>query len=130
MALEEVLYTRLTTATGVSSLVSTRVRPMRLKQNETLPAITFQRISRTSIHKMGADAALAPKRVQVRSWADTYSGAKALSDEVRLALSRWSTATGMHHAFLLNEIDLTEEDKGEDEVLFSVLQDFRFWHED
>lgn len=127
MALEAALYTRLTAHAGTSAIVSTRVYPNVLPQRATLPAVTYRRISTNRPPAMGADSGVAEVRMQVDSWADSYSGVKALQAQVRSALQRYNATVGSEvilDAFIVNEMDLYEPEKN----VHRVLTDFTIWH--
>ena len=125
--LETVLYTRLANYAGLTALVSTRVYPLRLPQNPTLPAVTFQRITGSREHGMTADHGMAHPTLQVDSWGETYASARAVAVQVRTALSRWSDATTdpvVLDVFASDERDMDEADV----KLFRVSQDYQIWH--
>lgn len=127
------VYRRLVSATAVSAIVSTRIRPMRLGQEDTLPAITFQRISTTPQHAMVSTPSLRVSRVQVRGYATTATGAVALAGVVRTRMDRWrGTTTGVviQDALLANEFDFEDTSFGADRVVYGVHQDFNIWHEE
>lgn len=121
----------LLSATAVVALVGQRVTP-RLVQGDSLPALTFGRVSTPEIpHAMGSTPSLKKVRMQVDSYATSYLDAKTLSGRVKTALSRYrGTVTGevVQDVFYANEIDMTEE-RGQDELLYRVSQDFMVWHE-
>lgn len=76
-------------ASGVSTLVSTRVYPDVLPQGCVLPAIRYAVISDRSEQHMTAGAALAEADVQVDCYAQTRLSANSLANTVRLALARY-----------------------------------------
>ena len=107
---ETSLYSRLTTFAGLAALVSNRVYPLIMPQGATYPAVTYQRISTEPREvAMGADPGIARPRFQVTAWAETFAGAKAAGDQIRLALERWNT-TGIFDTYILAENDLYDEE--------------------
>ena len=42
---EDILYTKLANTTAITAIVGTTIRPMQLRQADTLPGITYQQIS-------------------------------------------------------------------------------------
>lgn len=127
---EQALYARLAAVAGVTALVSTRIYPVKLPQNATLPAVTYQRVSTSRAGAMGADPGVAWARIQVTSWATSYSGLKSLSEAVRAALQRYSGSSGgvtVLDVTLDSELDLYGEDESEAGV-FAVAQDFTVIH--
>jgi hypothetical protein len=87
ITIEEGLVYKLKNTNGVSSLVSTRIYPLKLPQTVTLPAITYQRIStpRVLTHDQ-ASGGLALPRFQITVWAESPDSAKAVVDAVRTAI--------------------------------------------
>lgn len=91
MNAEKAIYARLAAVAGVTSLVGTRIYPMKAPQNPTFPMIVFQRISAERIGNLGADTDMVEARIQVSchdSGSDAYDGIKSLANQVRLALQR------------------------------------------
>ena len=106
------LYSRLIAVSGVTDLVGTadasRIFPDDLPTNPTYPAITIQQIGGPRVSAMAADTGDVNARAEVKSWAKTYDGARALAKQVRLALNRWDGTAGsvvFDHIFLDNELD-------------------------
>lgn len=66
----------------IAALVGDRIYPSPLPQNPTLPAISYQRVSRSS--GLSLDGAAWPTRVRVQMdcWAATFDGVRELSDAV------------------------------------------------
>ena len=85
------LRQRLLDVTGVTDLVGIRIYPMKLPQEPTFPAIVYQRISGDHEHAHGTRASgLAMPRYQFDAYADTYTGADNLGEQIRLALQGFS----------------------------------------
>jgi hypothetical protein len=123
MSLETVLYTRLTTFSGLAALVGLRVYARNaMPQGGMLPAVSFYRVSVERVSAMGVDTGLARARVQVDTWDTTVDGARAVAEQVRLALQRWRNNTGtvVQDVYVLNELDLYEEETR----LHRVMYDF------
>ena len=116
MSLQSILYTRLTTHVGTNALIALRARPNGLEQNETYPAISFQMISEDRRSAMGADIGIVHARWQIDCWDQDdssgagYDGAKALAEQVRQALQRWTNASGpkVFDTFLINAAEIPE----------------------
>ncbi len=96
MILEQALYERMTAFAGLTALVSTRVYPSRAPQNATYPLVVYQRISGEHGEVMEGSDGLGMARVQFLAWATTYASAKAVAEQVRLALqSRVGSLSGL-----------------------------------
>ena len=90
MTIEDALYDRLTTDTGVSAEVDTRVYPTDLPEAPTMPALTYQIISHIPVlsHDTGpANARTA--RIQVTAYADSRQKLTDLREAVVTALDGW-----------------------------------------
>ena len=70
----------------VSALVGTRIRPDKLAQTETLPAIAYTEIN--TEHDQGIDGPVGSRltRLAVGCFDDSRLGANALAEKVRLAI--------------------------------------------
>ena len=58
---------------------------------------------------MVSDPGIAGAHIQVTSWGDTYPSVKAIGDQVRLALERYSTS-GIFDTYVIGEHDLYDEE--------------------
>lgn len=127
---EEAVKARLGAVSGVTSLISTRVYPVKLPQSATLPAVTYQRVSTIRENAMAADPGVARTRLQVTCAADSYSGLKAVTEAVRAALQRYRGTVGgvvVLDVFLDNETDLFGEEEN-DAGVYLTAQDFIVIH--
>lgn len=123
MSIYSVLRGRLTTASGVSALVDTRVYPLLLPQTPTYPALTYQRISNTA---QNGSTALRQSRWQVNCWAETYVGAEALAAAVKAALEEWTDtdqATQVKMGRVVNELDDYDDEADVYRVMIDVMLD-------
>lgn len=88
--IEKALYALLVAA---DTDAGTRVYPLSLPQNPTLPALTYQRVSTPRDLSHDGDQGYADARVQINCWAHRspsnlgYDQAKTLADQVRVALN-------------------------------------------
>lgn len=97
MALEDAIYTALSTATGMAAIVSTRIYPVQAPQSVAYPCIIYTILSEHDEGvAMGADGGNYRSRVQVDIYAAKLgeaAGALAIRDLVRTALKRLRNAT-------------------------------------
>lgn len=77
----------LTAAAPVTNLVGDRISPNPRAQGEALPAVSMRVISTVPITHLRGDGSLDEVRVQVDSYAATYTAAAELADAVRAALA-------------------------------------------
>lgn len=119
-ALEPKIVTLLAGNAGISALVSTRIYPVLIPQDGTLPAVTYQRVSGGQINSTDGFTALENPRIQIDCMATTYAGAKAVAAAVFSAMEGSTT----FDALLISDTDIYE-----DEVeCYRVSMDFSVWH--
>ena len=112
MSAESILHTRLSGFAGLTALVSARIYPLIVPQGklDLGPCVTYQRISTQPREScMVEDVGIVRTRMQVTAWADTFTGGKAVADQVRQALQRYST-TGLQDTYIIGEYDLYDEE--------------------
>ena len=119
MSIETDLLDILEANAGVSALIGTRIYPMLLPQTPTLPAIVYSVISAMRTARHGGRASIGEKRIQFSCWGSTYSGAKALADQVRLALDGTKPTTE-GAALIAGEHDIYDTETG----WFHISMDF------
>lgn len=134
MELGEALYKQLTTATLTTELGSTAIYPIMIPQKKGLPAVTFQEISETRVHAMGADPGLAYPRYQISCWSTSYKQVKAMANAARSVLQDFSTKLGgaagvdVQRIFFENEVDLWDINPMTNAMIYHVAQDYIIWH--
>lgn len=99
---------------GANARVEQIVKP----QNIALPAVTLSRIFMGPVNNLVDDGGLDSNRVQVDSWAQTYTQAKELAAACRAALQ-----TAGHQ--LDSEFD--NYDPAIDDGTFRVTQEYSVW---
>ena len=126
---EDGLFSYLSTDSGITALVSTRVYPLRMPQNATLPAVTFTRISGPRSHALSGPTGCGMARIQIDAWATTYASAKAVIDTVRSALDGYSGTAGsetIKSSLLQTETDFYEPETN----VYRVSQDYFIKYEE
>lgn len=126
MAIESTIYSRLSGFAGLTALVGTRIYPMILPQGATYPAVTYQRIATAPRDScMSEDDGIVRANIQVTAWSETFTNAKAIVDQVRAALQRYTVA-GIQGIYVIAEYDLFD-----DEVLkYGASMDFEVVYEE
>ena len=123
MAFGETLYTRLSSHAGLSALVGTRIYPGKLKQQDTMPAIRYSRISSITPSAMNADIGLTDYRYQFDVFGSTYDSVDTVLIQLKAALQRWrSSGDGVQDSFIITESDVYHEAIDQ----YNVRIDFRF----
>lgn len=85
--LERALYKKLSEDSDISSIVSTRISPLVLDQELTLPAITYEISTSRPYSDLSGAVELISVDFDFFCMADTFLGASDLAEEVRKALS-------------------------------------------
>jgi hypothetical protein len=125
--IEELIYTAVTGNAGIAALVSTRVYPMMLPQEPTLPAITYQRISTPRVTAHDGGTGLEYPRFQFDVYAATYAGARALAKLlVALFNAKKSAVTTGTVTFVESDRDNYDPDTG----VFRRMVDVVLWCND
>lgn len=88
------IRSKLLTVSDVTDLVGTRIRPDKLSQKETLPAIAYSQITSDHIQGVAGPVGLSEVRVLLGCFGDTHIAAENLGDKVRLALDGESGTFG------------------------------------
>jgi Protein of unknown function (DUF3168) len=106
--IESDLFTALSTPTVITALVGTRIYPVRLPPDPTLPAIHYKFVggsSQATQDTLGSQRS----RAEVSCWGATYSDAVTLRAAVVAALSQTSSGSIQLIQFLQN-VDFDEPD--------------------
>lgn len=113
MGIEIALRTLLVNDAAVAALAGSRVYPLRLPQNYTLPGISYQRISTARTHEIDiGPTGWAWARFQIDCWADSYGTVRSLAEATRQALDGYkgtSSSTHIGGMYIESERDLFEE---------------------
>ena len=127
------VYTHLSGTAGITALVGKRVYANTLPQECSYPAITFSQISGERVITMGTvgGSGVGLPRIQVTCWAETYGGAHALADAVRITTDGFSGSFGgttVKAVILENENDTEDYDPKGGRRYFGVIQDYMVCH--
>lgn len=110
----------------ISSTVGTRVYPVQLPQNPTLPAIRYNVISSQNYPTTPGTKGLRRPRVQIDAYATTYSAAVQLADYIEARLDSYRGAAGttsIQGAFLVNGEDFFDSNQ----KAYAVSRDYFVW---
>lgn len=134
MELGEALYSQLSGTSDLTALVSMRIYPGVAAQCASLPYIIFSQVSNAAHHAMSNDPNIQSPRWQISTWAETYSGVRAIAKQVKAALQDYTGTMGgsggveVQRVFFENEIDYTDLDPETKAITHSVAQDYIIWH--
>ncbi len=113
----------------LTTLIGTRLYPLTLPQNPTLPAMTYQWVSGERVHTADGALGLSRPRIQFDAWATTYLVAESVFEALRKRLDAFRGAAGasiIQGAFFDSERDLYESEP----KLYRRSVDFFVWHEE
>ena len=117
----------------VAALVNSRMYPVKLPQNVTYPALSYNQVSGVRIYDLCGPTGRAKPRISINSWGESYADARALADAVRRAIQGFRGTLGdspgaqIDDVKLDNEIDLDEPEAGTVGV-YRVMQDYIISH--
>ena len=109
--IEEALRAYLLTKAALTALVSTRVFPDDISDGAALPAVVYQKISDIKDHTLTGISQLESPMIQFSAYATTKASARAISNQIRSALSDYSgTLSGIaiQYIKLVNEMSTAE----------------------
>lgn len=86
MSIETDLYSTLSTDSGVTALISTRIYPNPAPEGAQKPLISYQLVAGSRISTIPGTGDATRKRIQINCHANTYSSAKAVAAAVEAAL--------------------------------------------
>ena len=122
MSIPTALYSKL------SSLVSSRVYPIKLPQGVTLPAITYFQVSGVKGYTHDGADGMERQRYQISCWGVSYKVAKELAESVVTSLNGFTGDTVIRVKMSMKE---NETDMGDPETgWFQVPVDFIFLTEE
>lgn len=101
-----------------------RTYPVVIPEDPTFPVMTYQRITGNREKAMDGPPGLANPLFQISIWAETFTEAKELAEDVRQLLDGYS-GDDINGAFIENDYDTHEESPGEG--LFRATLDTRIY---
>ena len=116
-AVEQIIYSVLTSDADVAALVGDRVYPVVRPGDTAVPAIAYQLIDNVRHHGCGGASGWAESRWQLNCWAATFDGAIALAEAAIKALDGWSGAR-VDHIFVVDEGDLPAVEPANEQLTF------------
>ena len=125
----EAVYTVLSGYAGLQALVGNgdspetyRIHAILMPQDQSVPAVTFQRVSDERVLTMtdAGGAGVVRDRIRITSWSKTLGEAQAVAEQVRLAMISATT---------FKSLQVFEADDREiDTLLYSVVSDYSVWY--
>jgi hypothetical protein len=117
----------LSSYTGLTALVSSRITPVVLPTPATYPSVTFQTIAAEDDLVMGQEAGIFECRVQFDCWGSSYGSTKAVAIQVKNAFRNYTgdmKGTVIHCTKLVNEMDAFNS------TVFRTTLEFEFQYQE
>jgi len=108
MAIEDMIYTKLTATTALTDIVSTRIYPLFRPQDSTTPSVVYWRVSNPVEFMFSSGDEIVMPRFQFDCYAVTFSSARSIASKLKSAIDRWATSSGTPIIFrtdVVNEYD-------------------------
>lgn len=125
MSLQSDLYTRLSSYSGLTALVGTRIYPVAASQTSTMPYCVYQVISRERQYSHQGFSNLERYRVQISCVAADPDVVRDVVTQVIAAMEGWPAANSMVQS-CLHDGDFDDFD--EDVKVYHVPVDFLIWY--
>lgn len=124
----KIVYSILSNAAGVTSLVGTRINPVRIPQESAFPAISYNLVSIAANPTNSGHSRTEFARVQVNVYATSFADAIELSTQVRVAFDSAATPETYNTAYV-QVIEYDGENHTADDTaafagLYQISQDY------
>ena len=136
MSIYNYIYSKLSAASGVTSLVSTRIYPQVMPQDELKPSIVFNIVSNGPNNTKSAGSALDEIRIQFTSIAETtntYNGqskideiGEAVRNVFKFVQNDTAASVTVAQSFFDSENDYFDPSGGKEGCYMKAI-DFKFW---
>lgn len=129
MRIEEGLATKLRATSGVSTLVGSRIYPIKAPQDTTTAHIVYDFLGGEDVGAHDGDTGLRQGRISYTCLAPTYAAAKGVAGAVRAALMGFSGSLGTGAPVVRIPQTYEDEDLYDDTLqMYLVVVDFElFW---
>lgn len=128
MAIQNHIYTRLSTYAGLTALVGTRIYPVVAPESPAYPLVIFDLIAPNKPKTSGGTSGNHIEALyQVSCWADTYASARAVAAQIVAALEDYagtSDSTTIQMCYYESE----REDFEPTTKKYSIPIDFTIWY--
>lgn len=133
--IEKGLFAYLSNESTITAIVSTRIFPLIVPQDQSYSAITYDRTSGDPEMTNDGESGLIEANFVLNCWATTYAGAKALSEALRLVLGGFGKSTmgavTVNRSAMTDDSDVTPEYEGNTSRIkaFGVAFDLQIWYQ-
>jgi len=118
-AIEVLVYRAMILDAAVTRLINTRVYPVVMPQDVTLPAVSYQRVSTDPVNHLGGYSGLKNAHIVINAWGRNYDEAKAIASAIHAAMD----AARAFRCVLTNELDGYDQDV----QLYVISHDYSCW---
>jgi hypothetical protein len=125
--IEQAIYNILVNTAGITALVGTRIYQVKMPDNVTFPAISYQTSFGSQIESFTGYSGLRNPVINIDTWASSAGAAKDLAEKVRAALHGYSGTYGditIDNVLEWSFIDMYDSDT----EIFHVSSNARFWY--
>lgn len=127
MEIEEALVARLLAWPGLTALIGQRLYPEEIPQNDSLPAVFYLDISDNKVHTLTGIHRVEQPIKQFTVYAATKASAKAVANQIKLALSDYQgTLSGVQVQWIKLINELANQYKSSDGVIRTFTHDLEF----
>lgn len=131
MSIDTALFDRLSNHAGLSALVGAgsiaRIYPILAPQNVADPYVVYTMISNSAVGALAADTDFEIPRYQVSAWSQNVDTARAVGDQIKDALKRYSGTNDsvvIVDSLYVNRTELLDPDT----YFYQNALDFEIWH--
>ncbi len=125
------IRTHLLTKTAITDLVSTRIYPLEIPQNATLPAVRLTVVAGGSVRSQDGTSLLGHQTVQVDAISDTWIEAHTVAETIRKELDFYKGTAGSITVRGIHAEDhrMLDDRPGDasDEKQYGHSRDYRVW---
>jgi hypothetical protein len=126
LSLDESQYAYLSTYSGLTNLISTRLYPDRLPEEPTLPAVVYLRVSGRRLAVQVGPGTGPAVRMQYTVFATTRASARAIADQIIAALDGYKGIMGTGGADvtvleIAGEMDQHDPETDEYQTMLDVI---------
>lgn len=120
--METKIYTVLTGNATVETLVNTRIYPVVMPQNASLPAITYHETANNPVNYLGGKTGLENPHIAINCWATAYDQANDVAKAVNVAMDGART----FRAVMINQVDVFDPEVN----IFAKAQLYSCWNQE
>ena len=128
MSANKIVYNILSNNAALTALISTRLNPIRIPQETTFPAVSYQLISEIPTPTKSGHSHTEFARVQINAYGTTLSSAQSVASAIRTAFEAVSLP-GTFNSIKCQTIEFDGENHTADDVaafagLYQISQDY------